>query len=222
MNLFLDIETIPIQAPGALEEIRATIEPPGNISKPESIAKWMAENADAKAEDLWRKTALDGTQGEIVTIGFAGYRDDVCTAYRGFGTSEGDLLQNAFDAMAQYDLDGVRVVGHGVGFDVRFLFQRAVILGIKPPFSLPVDRRYNDDRMFCTMLAWAGWGNRISLADLCAALGITVKSNGLDGSLVWDYIKAGRQEEVAAYCAEDVEAVRQVFYRLNFSEWRAA
>ena len=58
--LYLDIETIPDQTPGALEAIRASIEPPGNISKPETIAKWMEENAVAKSEEAWRKTGARG------------------------------------------------------------------------------------------------------------------------------------------------------------------
>lgn len=54
MVITLDIETIPCQRPGLLEEIRQTITPPGNISKPESIKKWMedevlAGNADRVA-----------------------------------------------------------------------------------------------------------------------------------------------------------------------------
>jgi hypothetical protein len=224
-ELFLDIETIPTQRPGALEELRATVTPPGNITKAESIQKWMDENADAKAEELWRKTSFDGTQGELVVIGFAVEDDAPITLWRGLGASEGDLLQNAFDAMvnaapafrnpAIYPC----FVGHNViGFDLRFLFQRAVILGVKPPFTLPVDTRYNGDRVYDTMLGWAGWGNRVKLTTICDALGIPVKTGGIDGSMVWDYVKAGRAEEVAAYWGEDVTAVREVYRRMTFAD----
>lgn len=222
MKTYLDIETIPSQKPGMLEEIRATIEPPGSMSKPETIAKWLAENADAAAEDKWRKTALDGTRGELVVIGFATNDGQPLSHYRSLGQSEGDMLQNAFDDMALSlagTLSNPLFVGHNVlGFDIRFLFQRAVVLGIKPPFQLPTDQRYNGERVFDTMLAWAGWGNRISLAKLCAALGIAVKTGGIDGSMVWDYVQAGRVQEVASYCEEDVAAVREVYRRMTFQE----
>lgn len=219
-ELFLDIETIPTQRPGVLEELRATVIPPGNITKAESIQKWMAENADAKAEELWRKTALDGTHGEIVCISFAIDDEPVRSVYRPtLEVSEHSLLCEFYVALVE-DLDRMPLyVGHNVlGFDLRFLFQRAVILGVKPPFTLPVDQRYNSDRVYDTMLAWAGWGNRVKLAAVCSALGIPVKTDGIDGSMVWDYIKAGRVQEVAAYCEEDVAAVRNVYRRMTFAD----
>ncbi len=219
MELFLDIETIPTQRPGALEEIRATIEPPGNLKKAETIERWMQENAKSKADELWRKTALDGTQGEICTIGFAvGDAEPMATTRASVHVSEADHLQDSFDMMAQRLKNKTpQLIGHNViAFDLRFIFQRAVILGVKPPFQLPVDRRYNDDRVFDTMTAWAGWGNRISLKNLCRALGIEVKSDGIDGSMVWDLFCNGEASRISGYCKEDVAAVRQVFRRMQF------
>lgn len=203
----------------------STVTPPGNITKPESIQKWMAENADAKAEELWRKTALDGTQGELAVVGFAVEDDAPVTLWRGLGTSEGDLLQNAFDAMVnsapafRHPATPPFFIGHNIiGFDLRFIFQRAVILGVKPPFTLPVDTRYNGALVYDTMLGWAGWGNRVKLSAICSALGIPVKTGGIDGSMVWDYVRDGKVEEVAAYCGEDVTAVREVYRRMTFAD----
>ena len=229
MKLFIDTESIPTQQPGALEEIRKSIQPPGNMSKAETIAKWMMENADSAAEEKWRKTALDGTKGELVVIGFATDDDPiVSTHYRDLDMSEGDLIQNAFDEMAEKNSVAIatrgdylnpQFIGHNIiGFDIRFLFQRAVILGIKPPFQLPTDQRYNSDKVFDCMLAWAGWGNYISLDALCAALGIPCQSNGVDGSMVWDLVKAGRIGDVVTHCMEDVESVRRVYRRMTFQE----
>jgi hypothetical protein len=222
MDVHLDIETIPSQKPGILSEIRQDLSPPGNISKAETIAKWWAESADSAALEQWLKTSFDGSRGELVVVGFAVGDGGVASRYRNLGESEGDLLQAAFD-----DLDALlvkagassapRFVGHNIiSFDLRFLYQRAVILGIKPPFLLPTETRYNGDLVFDTMLAWAGWGNRIPLVRLCEALGIKVKSGGIDGSKVWEYVQAGRVQEVAGYCEEDVFAGRQVAKRLQW------
>jgi hypothetical protein len=172
--------------------------------------------------EQWLKTSFDGSRGELVVVGFAVGDGGVASRYRNLGESEGDLLQAAFD-----DLDALlvkagassapRFVGHNIiSFDLRFIYQRAVILGIKPPFLLPTETRYNGDLVFDTMLAWAGWGNRISLVRLCEALGIKVKSGGIDGSKVWEYVQAGRVQEVAGYCEEDVFAGRQVAKRLQW------
>lgn len=216
-NIFLDIETIPTQRPGTLERIRADITPPGNITKPESISKWMTENADAAAEETYRKTALSGTLGEVVCICYALDDGPVQSFCRmSLGVPESDLLRDFFaslDPREQY-----RYIGHNVmAFDLRFLFQRAVINGVRPVCPLPHDTRYNGDLVYDTMLAWSGWGNRIKLSSLCEALGIQVKSGGLDGSMVWDFVQAGRVSEVVDYCEEDVEAVRDVYRRMTFS-----
>jgi predicted PolB exonuclease-like 3'-5' exonuclease len=75
--------------------------------------------------------------------------------------------------------------------------------------------------VFDTMTAWAGWGGRVSLARLCAALGLPAKGSEIgedemDGSRVWDFVQAGRLDDVAEYCRGDVERVRLLHHRLNF------
>lgn len=70
------------------------------------------------------------------------------------------------------------------------------------------------------MTAWAGWGGRVALDRLCAALGLPEKGSeigeDIDGAKVWDFVRAGRIEEVAAYCRADVERVRAIHQRLTF------
>lgn len=215
----IDIETIPSQQPGLLKEIRAGIKPPGNISKPESIEKWMQENAQTAANEAWLKTALNGAAGEIICIGYAIEDSPVKSIHRNLGDCEATMLARFFGDLAG-ELDSPPLyVGHNIhGFDLRFIFQRAVIHGVKPPFPLHHDARYNDlNKSYDTMLAWAGWGNRCKLADICKALGIKVKSDGIDGSQVWPYVQTGRVQEVATYCEEDVTATREVFRRLTFA-----
>jgi hypothetical protein len=112
-------------------------------------------------------------------------------------------------------------IGHNlVGFDLRFLYQRSVMLGIRPPVWLPINAKPWDDSVFDTMTAWAGFGNRVSLDKLCRAFGIAAKGSEIgeeiDGSKVYDFVKAGRIKDVAKYCAADVERTRQVHRRLTF------
>lgn len=217
MTLTIDLETIPTQKAGAKDLLRATVQPPGNITKQESIDKWMAENAEDKAEELYRKTSFDGTQGEIVCIGWAINDDPALCLYRDYRTqSEAVLLANWF---AYITAMPATLVGHNaLGFDLRFLFQRAVINRVKPSFPLQQDSRYTGGAVFDTMLAWAGWGNRVKLTTVCDALGIPVKTGGIDGSQVWDACQEGRIQEVADYCKEDVEATREVYKRMTFQE----
>lgn len=217
INVYVDIETIPSQKPGLLAEIRAGIQPPGNISKPETIAKWMDENADAAAEEAYRKTAFDGALGEIICIGYA-FNDELVDVIcrRSIEDSETDLLRTFFHKFSS--TSHYTFIGHNIiGFDLRFLFQRAVTNRVQPLYPLPVDSRYNGDRTYDTMLGWAGWGNRVKLSKVCDALGIPVKTGGIDGSMVWDAVRDGRIDEVAEYCKEDVAAVRSVHRRMTFS-----
>ena len=214
-KFFIDIETAPCQKPGFLEEIKKTIQPTGNISKQETIDKWMIENADKAAEEQFRKTALNGTTGEIICIGWALNDELPQSLIRGVGESEAHLLQSFYSLIDKGQV--WQIIGHNVlAFDARFLFHRSVINRVEPSFNLRQDERYSSGKVFDTMLAWAGWGNRISLKNLCAALDIPVKSDGLDGSKVYDYWTAGRLEEIADYCREDVEATRECWRRMCF------
>jgi len=59
------------------------------------------------------------------------------------------------------------------------------------------------------MTMFAGYSGKVSLDRLCRCLGIaSPKSNG-DGGAVYDLWRSGAHEALAAYCAGDVEAVRQ-------------
>lgn len=103
-------------------------------------------------------------------------------------------------------------IGHNIAkFDDRFIFQRSVINKVKP-YRTPT--KINT---FDTMTEWAGYGNTISLDKLCKVLNVEQKGD-IDGSKVWQYIQDGRVKEVAEYCAKDVERVRQIYKRMNFTE----
>jgi len=228
-TIFLDIETIPSQDPACKAEIRKSIQPPGNITKPESIAKWMEENAEKVTEEQYLKTSFDGSRGEIVCIGWAVDDGEVQSVGRSLGGSELTLLSRFYEALkpetprtaAAFDALGIdsefQIVGHNViSFDIRFLYQRSVINRVRPSFDLRQNERYNGGRVFDTMTSFAGWGNRISLKNLCAALDIPVQSDGMNGSQVWQYIQDFRCSEVESYCREDVAATREVYKRLTW------
>jgi len=233
MNIYLDIETIPGQSPKLKAEVAATITPPGSMKKAETITKWEAEEKPAAIEAAWRKFSFDGDRGEIVCIAWAVDEEPVQCVWRGIApgdastVGEDELINTFYDAViaarrARRGLPPV-YVGHNVrDFDLRFLFQRTVMLRMHPSVILPYDARPGSDRIFDTMEAWAGWRNRISLERLCKAFDIPTKGSELggediDGSKVWDYVAAGRAGEVAEYCKADVERVREVYKRLTFA-----
>ncbi len=236
MNIYLDIETIPGQAPGLLDQFVKDVAAPGQFKKPESIKEWLRDNAESAGEEAWRKTSFDGAFGHIAVIGFAIGDDEPTVLYGeqyGSHEVERDILGGFFaaiDAAAERMLAGGTrsspapiFIGHNVvEFDLRFLFQRAVMLGVRPPACIPFDARPWDKTVFDTMIAWAGARNRASLDKLCKAFGIADKGSEIgeeiDGSMVWDFVKEGRIADVAKYCAGDVERVRHIHKRLTFAQ----
>lgn len=223
-NLFIDIETCPAQDPAVKAAILATMQPPGNISKAETIELWHIEKKPALAEEVWRKTSFDGSCGHICVIGVA--VDDeppiaLCAGGR-WVEDERTVLGQLFDLIdSECDKHpNVRptFIGHNViDFDLRFIFQRAVILGIEPSRHIPFSARPWDDAVYDTMTRWAGTKDRIKLDKLAKALGLAGKGD-IDGSMVWDYVNAGRIQEVAEYCCDDVSMTRDVWRRMTFNQ----
>lgn len=221
MNIPIDIETIPQQPEQEARLVIAeTIQHPGSMKKPETIQAWhngegqYAGVKDALIEEQYRKTSFDGAKGQICSIAWA-VRDNIEVSKP--GSNEGDILENFFSSIRN-DLNGrpPYFVGHYIGgFDLKFIFQRAVVLGIKPGFDLCQWGRH-DRNFYDTMLAWAGYGGSISLDNLCKALGIEGKGEEIDGSKVWDFYKDGKHQEIADYNKQDVEKIIRVYDRLTF------
>ena len=201
LKIYLDIETIPDQRPSAYE---ATLE---------------ATKANFKAPELaqakHRKTALNGGYGQVRLIGIAANDNPV----RVLESANEPSLLRQFNLLIRGYLgnlpkNAIHFIGHNIEWDLRFLYHRFVINRI-PPAAHLIHNRYSE-HLFDTMQAWAGYGNRISLNELCQILNIPTPKDSLDGSQVWDFIQAGRVQEVADYCARDVAATREVYRRLNF------
>jgi predicted PolB exonuclease-like 3'-5' exonuclease len=214
-----DIETIPSQLPGIRDEFRAAVTAPGQFKKPESIAAWMAENADAEAEAAWLKTSFDGGIGQCVAIGWA-IGDGEAHCYHVPTLSQDDerhMLQDFFTTLEQ--AGHVQIVGHNIiGFDIPFLWKRAMVLGVKPPFNFPRDPKPWGERICDTMLLWDSQQRQGGSMDrICRLLGIPGKQ-GMTGADVWPAVQAGRIQDVADYCRGDVERTRAMHRRMTFAE----
>ncbi len=217
--LFTDIETIPEQREGALQEYIDNVTAPARYKKQESIDKWIKDEGPAAAVDAWKKTALEGISGQIVSIAWA-FDDFPVTG--SIDLNEKVVLQTFFDAVYDRARSGegkfqnITWIGHNIiDFDLRFLFQRSAILGIKPSFPLPTDARHGSQSVYDTMKAWAGFRGYVKQDVLYAALGgEPFENDDMDGSQVWDYVQAGRYEEVLEYNKRDVTKVRHIYERL--------
>jgi hypothetical protein len=238
MNIFIDIETVPAQDPDAIIMLRAEadeekllIKAPSNYKDEAKIKEYILAKQieiDTAFEERYRKTSFDGAYGQIACIGYAIDDEPAKSVWSaGWNQMEGDVLAAFYrilnDRINSNSQMRPTFIGHNlIGFDLRFIHQRSVMLGIKPPSFIPFKAKPWDTTVFDTMVDWAGVGNRVSLAKLCKVFGLDAKGSEIgeeiDGSKVWDFVKDGRIEDVARYCEGDVERTRQVYKRLNFIE----
>ena len=236
-KLYFDIETIPADG--------SSNEPLSYLYERKLLKKMKEKKLDREAavleigdlEKFVDGTGFDGSFGRIACIAYAINDDNVrvLSAARdgdektGYLSAEKKLLEDFWFIAAQIDL----FVGHNImEFDLRFILQRSIILGVKPtwnrfeqPGVKPWDlhkflsfARYKNLPIFDTMFEWSNWGsNKVGLEHLALALGIpTPKGEGIDGSEVWKFFKEGKIKEICDYCMRDVETTRAVYKRMTF------
>jgi DNA polymerase elongation subunit (family B) len=225
MNLYLDIETIPAQSPEIRAMVAENVAPPASMKKAETIAQWEAEQKPKAIEEAISKTALDGAFGELCCIGWAVDGTLTDMTYRMQGGDEATILRdfvNVIDGHYITQPRPVTVIGHNViGFDIRFLWQRAIILGVQMPGWFPRDPKPWGNDVFDTMTAFAGQRGTIGLDRLAKALGLPGKSE-IDGSMVGELWAKGEHEKIAAYCKADVELTREIHRRMMVAYGEAA
>ncbi|HXG52062.1 MAG TPA: ribonuclease H-like domain-containing protein [candidate division Zixibacteria bacterium] len=192
--LFFDIETVPTEQ--ALES-RGLLEPQMQLDEAELV----------------KKLSLSAATAKILCIGYA-VEPPADSPARILDGDEREILREFWRLAFETNL----FVGHNIlDFDLRFIYQRSVIHQIKPSRDIPF-ARYRSAPVFDTMHEWSRWGREhVSLDVLARALDIPSPKEGLDGSKVYPYFRAGRLAEICEYCKRDVESVRQVYRRLTFA-----
>jgi len=227
MNLYIDIETIPPQDERVKADIAASIHDPANYKKEEAIQKWFAENEEVEFDKQYRKTALCGLVGEVICISWALDYDDVQHVYRTseVGT-EAELLVDFMLALRKGlafshtdKLIEPVWIGHYItGFDLRFLWQRYIIRKVIPLVSIPFDAKPWDKNVYDTKIKLSGMQSSGygSLDEVSKIMGHMPKGD-ITGATVWDAWLAGRFEDIAEYCDDDVERVRDLHKRMTFS-----
>ena len=218
-----DIETVPTKSEKTIAKIRAEIEvekqtitAPGNYKDPDKIAIYIAEKQkelDTVFEQRYRQTALNGARGQIYCIS-AALNDDAPTSF--YSEDESETLRQFFKFCDESGSAKSVFCGHNiVGFDLPFIYQRAVILGVKPSDNIPFQAKPWDERVFDTMLKWCGVRGEGSMDSVCDALGIDGKGD-ITGKTFYDAVLAGRHDECLQYCNDDVARTRAMYKRMTF------
>jgi len=218
-KLFLDIETIP-----AGEELTGPLKT--LYQKRKAKHEERSEEEFVSFEKYFDATALDGSFGRIVCIGYT-VNDGKVDALSG---EEKNILESFWEIASNADM----FIGHNIhDFDLAFILQRSTVLGVKPTWQLFEEpgipkykvskfldfARYKSAPIFDTMWEWTHWGdtrNKIGLEHVAIALGIPTPKEGIDGSKVNEFYKAGKVKEIVEYCKRDVETTRAVYKKMIF------
>lgn len=199
-KLFFDIETIPAHESqhDVLREIHEY-----RLGNGKKIAE--------KFEDYLSLTNFDGAFGRIACVSYAINTEAVVTL-RG---EEKKILQDFWEIAKTIDL----FVGFNVmDFDLRFIYQRSIVLGVKPSKELSF-ARYRNYPIFDLMYEWSKWNNqdKISLDSLAKALSLSSSKGGsIEGKDVAQAYEDGRIDEICEYCEKDVELTRTIYRKMTF------
>ncbi len=203
-RMFLDIETLPAEE--AKHEILKEI-----FKKRQEDGKKVPDTF----EEYLEATNLDGSFGRIACISYALNEEPVKT----LSGDEKEMLTKFWEIAHKVD----QFVGFNLmDFDLRFICQRSVILGVRPSRDLNF-ARYRNYPIFDLMYEWSKWNtqNKVSLDHLAHALGIPSSKNGaVEGKNVAAAYIAGRIAEICEYCEKDVEVTRQIYKRMVFSDFQ--
>lgn len=214
--LFFDIETIPSKDKQVIERIASTIRPPGNIKKKESVDAWLAENYEQALKEKIHETGLNGAYGSVACIA---WNDGDLTVSTFKDMNEKEVISDFYEAIETLECSAFS--GHNIaGFDLKFLKQRSMILGIKPPKNIlkAMNAKPWDDCIKDIMLMWDPEKNKMtSLALMCWLFGVKHEHDGFDGSMVAETWPVDPQK-VIDYCISDVKATREIYYKMMFEE----
>lgn len=197
--MFFDIETIPAHEDnhGVLREI---YENKKSIQE-KDFEKYLAQ------------TSFDGGFGRIACISYAMNSGAVRTL---FG-QEYQILQDFWKIAKNIDL----FIGFNViDFDLRFIYQRSIVLGVKPTVELTF-ARYRNNPIYDIMHEWKKWNMNasISLDTLAKILSLpTSKGGAIEGKDVAKAFIDGRIKEIREYCEKDVELTRNIYKKMTFED----
>ncbi|MBU0475712.1 MAG: ribonuclease H-like domain-containing protein [Bacteroidetes bacterium] len=124
--------------------------------------------------------------------------------------SEADMLSHFWEFAKKADSV---ITFNGRNFDIPFLMMRSAILKIRPSRNF-IKKRYDNKSHIDLLEVLTNYGatKKFNLDFYCKSFGIeSPKSHGVSGIDVKELYTAGKIEEIATYCAHDVEATYQLY-----------
>jgi uncharacterized protein YprB with RNaseH-like and TPR domain len=206
MILYLDLETIPCGEKLA----RTDFHPPGNYTKPETIAKWYEENATGMVEKEYINRSLISYKCQVICLGYALDDDKVVV----LGGNEKDIFDR-FEAILQPFSDrimGTTVVGFNLKFDLPIIRQRAMKWNLPLIKRLPYGR--NDKQAFDLMVEFMKPSTDfVSCTEVCKFFGIEDNDDST-GADVYNFYLDGELDKIYDHCRMDIEKNRNIHKKM--------
>ena len=207
MALVIDIETVGQEpgslAPRALEILFQRLKD----GEPDS------DELERRKRALVERFGLDPATGRIVCIGLLdlprGWEKALC------GNDEKRLLVDFWEWLRQFPPE-LFVTFNGKSFDFPFINLRSALLQLTPSLPLPTRPYATSPHFDVREVLSAGDRSRPgTLEFFCTIFGIASPKATLAGAQIGEAFRAGRLEEIAAYCLADCRATAALYERLK-------
>jgi hypothetical protein len=215
MIIALDIETIPNTAMiDKLPEPEVLL---GNLVDP---AKIRAKQEAAKANQV-EKMALDPLYGRVLCVAIVNEDGgSICPILpEANDDTERTLLQWLFSEHLN-NPETRFVTWNGNGFDMPFIYRRAMALGVSPKhFGAPPlstwTKKYGNDRHIDMMQAWGGSGGKdYTKLDTVAKAMLGEAKAEIDVTMFIEQMKTAEgRSEIVRYCIQDTSLVMKLYMR---------
>jgi hypothetical protein len=232
-RIFFDVESLPPP-----EERRFMIKPDvvRKLCRKSNIVFSQEQgsgqgNPNVCTDEQFRLLALHAEYGRILSIGLI-VEHDWKVVHCGllgrerpsgrFHLDEARTLRAFWKLLKDFNVGRDLIIGHNaMDFDLPFLYKRSCINRIHPSILFSF-ARYKSAPIYDTMREWAHWNPQaphISLAHLAEILNVGItKTEGMEGSRVYEEFMAGSHDRIAEYCLQDVQMARAIYYRMVFPE----
>ena len=209
MLFALDIETIP-------NPDKFDLLPEPEASKVLRDPAKIEADIEAKRIAQREKAALDPLFGRVAAVAFVGEVDEVAVIRESTDDDERILIAGIFGCLGT---NGARIITfNGIGFDLPFIYKRALILGVHPAtFGAPPlthwTQRYRNDYHYDLMQIWSGWkSGEYAKLDTVAKLVLGRGKVECDVTKIAEMITTDEgRSEVAEYCKQDTRLTWDLF-----------
>ncbi len=221
MKVVLDIETV--QAPREewtrLMGIDSLLNESCSADSPQDLFQHADIQEQLKKEnELYERSAFDGTYSHIVCIGLLIFSDSMSPqgAVSWYGSNEPDLLRQFWARLGEIR-PSLFITHNGLGFDLPFLKKRSIIHKVKPSMDISL-ARFRVEPVYDTMAIWSNWDNRgwVKLDVLARALNVETKSGS--GTHVAEMWAAGQGKAIAEYCLQDTYVTYACYRRMTYQD----